>query len=46
MSFFKKLAGSGKTLLKKISGGVEKTLRKIGNTAGDIGAGLDKGVSM
>jgi hypothetical protein len=46
MSFFKKLAGSGKTLLKKVSGGVDTTLRKIGNTAGDIGAGLDKGVPM
>ena len=46
MSFFKKLAGSGKTLLKKVSGGVDSTLRNIGNTAGDIGAGLDKGVPM
>lgn len=46
MSFFKKLAGSGKTLLKKVSGGVDTTLRKIANTAGDIGGALDQGVPM
>ena len=45
-SFFKKLAGSGKTLLKKVSGGVDTTLRKIANTAEDIGAGLNQGVPM
>ena len=46
MSFFKKLAGTGKTLLKKVSGGVDTTLRKIGNSAGTIGGYLDKGVPM
>ena len=30
MSFFKKLAGTGKTLLKKVSGGVDTTLRNVG----------------
>ena len=46
MSFFKKLAGTGKTLLKKVSGGVDTTLRKIGNSAGTVGNFLDKGVPM
>ena len=46
MSFFKKLAGTGKTLLKKVSGGVDTTLRKIGNSAGTVGKFLDKGVPM
>ena len=46
MSFFKKLAGTGKTLLKKVSGGVDTTLRKIGNSAGTVGNFLDKGGPM
>jgi len=42
MSFFKKLGGNIASTFKKASGGLDTTLRKIGNTAGTVGQYVDK----
>jgi hypothetical protein len=42
MSFFKKLGGNIQSAFKKASGGLDTTLRKVGNTAGSIGQYVDK----
>ena len=42
MSFFKKLGGNIQSSFKKASGGLDTALRKIGNTAGDIGGYVNR----
>jgi len=42
MPFFKKLSGNIASTLKKVSGGLDTGLRKIGNTAGSVAGYIDK----